>query len=173
MDKEIATSAELNLDGFAFTGLPLYNGTDAELASYKEKSRLIVSKLSTATGQDNLLVLEGNPVFVDEADFDKLNYIVLNTAELTNVTDLKLQVTGILANSLLSKDKLLLSVQMGGQVIDETGVKQEAVTLMTDRVVALGPLAGLGIYAIGNDYYSPIRNYEITRTAIQLMNPSK
>ena len=173
LDKEIATSAELNLDGFAFTGLPLYNGTDAELASYKEKSRLIVSKLSTATGQDKLLVLEGNPAFVDEADFDKLNYIVLNTAELTNVTDLKLQVTGILANSLLSKDKLLLSVQMGGQVIDETGVKQEAVTLMTDRVVALGPLAGLGIYAIGNDYYSPIRNYEITRTAIQLMNPSK
>ena len=161
------------LDKFAFTGLPLYNGTDAELASYKEKSRLIVSKLSTATGQDKLLVLEGNPAFVDEADFDKLNYIVLNTAELTNVTDLKLQVTGILANSLLSKDKLLLSVQMGGQVIDETGVKQEAVTLMTDRVVALGPLAGLGIYAIGNDYYSPIRNYEITRTAIQLMNPSK
>jgi hypothetical protein len=117
--------------------------------------------------------LEGNPAFVDEADFDKLNYIVLNTAELTNVTDLKLQVTGILANSLLSKDKLLLSVQMGGQVIDETGVKQEAVTLMTDRVVALGPLAGLGIYAIGNDYYSPIRNYEITRMVIQLMNPSK
>ena len=34
LDKEIATSAELNLDGFAFTGLPLYNGTDAELASY-------------------------------------------------------------------------------------------------------------------------------------------
>ena len=173
LDKEIATSAELNLDGFAFTGLPLYNGTDAELASYKEKSRLIVSKLSTATGQDKLLVLEGNPAFVDEADFDKLNYIVLNTAELTNVTDLKLQVTGILANSLLSKDKLLLSVQMGGQVIDETGVKQEAVTLITDRVVTLGPLGGLGIYAIGNDYYSPTRNYEITRTAIQLMNPSK
>ena len=73
LDKEIATSAELNLDGFAFTGLPLYNGTDAELASYKEKSRLIVSKLSTATGQDKLLVLEGNPAFVDEADFDKLN----------------------------------------------------------------------------------------------------
>ena len=173
LDKEIAPSAELNLDGFAFTGLPLDNGTDAELASYKEKSRLIVSKLSTATGQDKLLVLEGNPAFVDEADFDKLNYIVLNTAELTNVTDLKLQVTGILANSLLSKDKLLLSVQMGGQVIDETGVKQEAVTLITDRVVTLGPLGGLGIYAIGNDYYSPTRNYEITRTAIQLMNPSK
>ena len=34
-------------------------------------------------------------------------------------------------------------------------------------------LAGLGIYAIGNDYYSPIRNYEITRMVIQLMNPSK
>lgn len=175
LDKEIATAGGFNLDGFAFTGLPMYSGTEDELALYKEKSRLIVSKLSAAAGQDKLLVLEGDPAFIDETDFDKLSYIVLSTAGVTNVTDLKLQVMGILANtgSLLPKDKLLLSAQMGVQVIDEAGTKQEAITLMTDRVVALGPLGGLGIYAIGIDYYSPTMNYEITRTAIQLMNPSK
>lgn len=175
LDKEIATAAGFNLDGFAFTGLPMYSGTEDELALHKEKSRLIVSKLSAAAGQDKLLVLEGDPAFIDETDFDKLSYIVLNTAGVTNVTDLKLQVMGILANagSFFPKDKLLLSAQVGVQVIDEAGTKQEAVTLMTDRVVALGPLGGLGIYAIGSDYYSPTMNYEITRTAIQLMNPSK
>lgn len=173
LDKAIAVANELNLDGFAFTGIPLYGGTDTELAEHKEKSQLIVSKLSAASGQDRLLVLEGNPAFVDDADFGKLDYVVLNTADLTNVTDLKLQVAGVLANDKLPKNKLLLAARIGDQITDETSVKQDAVTLMTDRVASLGPLGGLGIYAIGKDYYSPKMNYEITRIAIQLMNPSK
>lgn len=172
LDKAVSMANELKLDGFAFTGIPLYSGTDAELAAHKEKSRLIVSKLSTAVGQDKLLIFEGNPDFVDDADFDKLNYIVLNTADLTNVTDLKLQVAGVLANG-LSKGNLLLAARMGEQMTDESSTKQDAVTLMTDRVASLGPLGGLGIYAIGKDYYSARMNYEITRTAIQSMNPSK
>ena len=173
LDKAVTAANELKLDGFAFTGIPLYSGTESELVAHKEKARLIVSKLSAAVGQDKLLVLEGNPAFVDNADLDKLNYIVLNTADLNNVTDLKLQVAGVLANGLLSKDNLLLASRMGEQIIDEAGLKHDAVTLITDRVVSLGPLGGLGIYAIGRDYYSPKMNYEITRTAIQLMNPSK
>lgn len=173
LDKVIAVANELKLDGFAFTGHPLYSGTADELAAHKEKSRLIVSKLSAAAGQDKLLVLEGDPTFVDDADLSKLNYVVLNTADLTNVTELKLQVAGVLTNSNLPKDKLLLAARIGEQITDETSVKQDAVTLMTDRVASLGPLSGLAIYAVGKDYYSPEMNYEITRTAIQLMNPSK
>lgn len=173
LDKVIAASNELKLDGFAFTGHTLFSGTADEIAEHKEKSRLIVSRLSSAIGEDKLLILEGDPAFVDEADLNKLNYVVLNTADLTNVTELKLQVAGILTNSNLPKDKLILSARIGEQIIDEISVKQEAVTLMTDRVVSLGPLSGLGIYAISKDYYSSKMNYEITRTAIQLMNPSK
>lgn len=173
LDKAVSAANELNLDGFAFTGMPLYSGTDAEISAHKEKSRLIVSKLSAAVGQDKLLVLEGNPAFVDDADLGKLNYVVLNTADLTNVTDLKLQVAGVLANDKLPKDKLLLAARIGDQITDETSVKQDAVTLMTDRVASLGPLGGLGVYSIGKDYYNPEMNYEITRMAIQLMNPSK
>lgn len=173
LDKVVAIVNELKLDGFAFTGIPLYSGTDAELAAHKEKSQLIVSKLSAAAGQDKLLVLEGNPAFVSDTDLDKLDYVVLNTADLTNVTDLKLQVAGVLANDKLPKDKLLLAARIGDQITDETSVKQDAVTLMTDRVASLGPLGGLGVYAISKDYYNPEINYEITRMAIQLMNPSK
>lgn len=172
LDKIIATVNELKLDGFAFTGIPLYSGTDAELVAHKEKSRLLVSKLSAAVGQEKLLVFEGNPAFVDAADLSKLDYVVLNTADLTNVTDLKLQVAGVIGNG-LPKDNLLLAARIGGLISDENSVKQEAVTLMTDRVASLGSLGGLGIYSIGDDYYSPRMNYEITRTAIQLMNPSK
>lgn len=173
LDKAIAAVNELKLDGFAFTGHPLYSGTADELAAHKEKSRLIVSKLSAAVGQDKLLVLEGEPAFVDDADLDKLDYIVLNTADLTNVTELKLQVAGVLANNNLPKEKLLLAARIGEQITDEASVKQDAVALMTDRVASLGPLSGLGIYNVGKDYYNSTMNYETTRIAIQLMNPSK
>lgn len=173
LDKAITAVNELKLDGFAFTGHPLYSGTADELAAHKEKSRLIVSKLSAAAGQDKLLVLEGDPAFVDDADLDKLDYIVLNTSDLTNVTELKLQVAGVLANSNLPKEKLLLAARIGEYIMDEASVKQDAVTLMTDRVASLGPLSGLGIYNVGKDYYNSTMNYETTRMAIQLMNPSK
>lgn len=55
---------------------------------------------------------------------------------------------------------------------DETNVKQDAVTIMTDRVASLGPLGGLAIYSVGDDYYQTKMHYAITRTAIQSMNPS-
>ena len=43
---------------------------------------------------------------------------------------------------------------------------------MTDRVASLGPLGGLAIYSVGDDYYQTKMHYAITRTAIQSMNPS-
>lgn len=172
LDKAIAAAAELKLDGFAFTGIPLYSGTEAELTAHKEKSQLIVSKLSAAAGQDKLLVFEGDPAFVVVSDIEKLSYVVLNTADFDNITEVKLKVTNVLTSGTLPKEKLLLTAKAGSEMIDEENVKHNAIALMTDPVVSLGPCAGLGIYAIGNDYYSPKMNYETTRTAIQLMNPA-
>lgn len=172
LDKAVATAAELNLDGFAFTGSPLYYGTGAELAAGKEAARLIVSKLSAA-GQGKMLVLEGDPAFVDPADLAKLSYIVLNSADLDNVTGLKLLIAGLPGSNVLPREKVLLSARIGSQMVDEKNVKQNAVPLMTDRVPALGPLGGLALYSIGNDYYNAKMNYETTRTTIQQMNPSK
>lgn len=172
LDKAITAAADLNLDGFAFTGIPLYDGTDAELAAHKEKSRLIVSRLSAAAGQDKLLIFEGDPAFVDAADRTKLSYIVLGTDAIDNATDLKLQVSLTLSDGSVSQDKLLLAARIGKQMNDEVDVKFDAVTLMTDYVASLGPLGGLAIYAIGDDYYHSLRNYATTRSAIQLMNPA-
>ena len=172
LDKAITAAADLNLDGFAFTGIPLYGGTDAELAAHKEKSRLIVSRLSAAAGQDKLLIFEGDTAFVDAADQTKLSYIVLGTDVIDNATDLKLQVSLTLSDGSVPQDKLLLAARIGKQMNDEVDVKFDAVTLMTDYVASLGPLGGLAIYAIGDDYYHSLRNYATTRSAIQLMNPA-
>ena len=172
LDKAIATADELNLNGFVFTGSPLYSGTEADLAARKEAARLIVAKLSAAASGDKILILEGDPAFVETADIEKLDYIVLNTVDINNITTLKLLVAGLLDNKALPKDKLLLAAKINNQMTDETNVKQDAVTIMTDRVASLGPLGGLAIYSVGDDYYQTKMHYAITRTAIQSMNPS-
>lgn len=170
LDKALATATELKLDGFAFTGIPLYGGTDAEQATRKEAARLIVSKLS-AFGKT--LVFEGDPAFVDAADLGKLDYVVLNTVDIDNTSTLKLLVANMLNNEALPKDKLLLAARIGNKIVNENNVKQDAVIEMTDRIVSFGPLGGLAIYSIGDDYYQTKMNYETTRTTIQLINPSK
>ena len=61
LDKAVAAATELNLDGFAFTGVRLYSGTDAEMVARKEAAQLIVSKLSATTGGGKLLVFVYRP----------------------------------------------------------------------------------------------------------------
>lgn len=170
LDKAVATATELNLDGFAFNGLPAYSGTDAEQAARKEAAKLIVSKLKSA---GKMLVFEGDLAFVDAADLDKLDYAVLNTADITTAANLKIQVGALLdAYPALPKEKLLLAAKIGNTLVNEENVKVDAVPDMTNRVVSLGPLGGLAIYALGDDYYAPDMNYSVCRKAIQLMNPS-
>lgn len=171
LDKAIATAAELKIDGFAFSGLPLYGGTEAEQAARKASAKLIVSKLS-ATGK--ALVFEGDPSFMDAADMEKLDYVVLlNTADIERAVALKLLVTNTLEmHTTLSKKQLILATKMNGKLADEDGKWHNAVLEMPNHVVSLGPLAGIAIYSIGEDYYQPEKNYNTCRTAIQTMNPS-
>lgn len=170
LDKAVATANELHLDGFAFNGLPLYAGTDAEQAARKEAARLIVSKLSAV---NKMLVFEGDPAFVNANDLDKLDYVVMNTAGIESAVSLKIYVANVISTYALPKEKLLLAAKMGTKIVDEENVKQDAVTDMIGRVVSLGPLGGLAIYALGDDYYQTSMNYQSCRTAIQKMNPSK
>ncbi len=171
LDKAIATATELGMDGFSFSGLPLYGGTEAEQAARKASAKLIVSKLS-ATGK--VLVFEGDPSFVDAADMEKLDYVVLlKTADIERAVALKLLVSNTLEmHTTLSKTQLILATKMNGKLADENGKWQNAVLEIPNRVVSLGSLAGMAIYSIGEDYYQPEKNYNTCRTAIQTMNPS-
>ena len=70
----------------------------------------------------------------------KLNYIVLNTADLTNVSELNLLIAGLPDSNILPREKVLLSARIGDQIVDEKNEKQSVVPLMTDCVAAMGHL---------------------------------
>ena len=160
LDKVIAAVEKNGLDGYSFTGIP--NAGDAATAT---AAALIVERLSAAKTEGQLLVFEGNPLFLTEDALSKVDYVVLDTEATENVTDLKMQV--------LNATKLLLAAAAGAPLYDENVEEHAAITEMAERVVSLGPLAGLGTYDIYNDYYDLDMNYKLVRNAIQTLNPSK
>lgn len=168
LDRVISAVKGTRLDGYSFTGIPR-SGDATTVAA----AALIVEKLSAAKQEGQLLVFEGNPLFVAAGDRAKVDYFVLDTEATTNVTELKMQVRSATGYAAVPEEKLLLAAAAGSPLAVEDQTEMAAITEMTARVVSLGPLAGLGLYNIGDDYYDAKLNYPLMRNAIQTLNPSK
>lgn len=163
LDGVIAAVQTNGLDGYSFTTDPLDAAATAT----------IVATLSAAKANGQLLVFEGDPLFVAEADRAKIDYFVLDTETTTDVTTLKLQVAHATGYAGIAPERLLLAASAGAPLYDEDGAESAAISGMAARVISLGPLAGLAAYDLHNDYYDVARNYPLLSDAIQLLNPSK
>ena len=163
LDGVIAAVAANGLDGYSFTADPL----DAAATA------MIVATLSAARSDGQLLVFEGNPLSVAEADRAKLDFVVLDTEKAENTTEVQLLVLNATGYAGIAPEKLLLAAEIDAPLQDEDRTEYAAVELMARCVVEYGPLAGFAAYNIAGDYYHAEMNYQTIRTAIQTLNPSK
>lgn len=163
LDGVIAAVAANGMDGYSFTTDPLDAAATAS----------IVATLSAARSDGQLLVFEGNPLSVAEADRAKLDFVVLDTEKAENTTDVQLQVLNATGYAGIAPEKLLLAAEIDAPLQDEDRTEYAAVELMARCVVEYGPLAGFAAYNIAGDYYHAEMNYQTIRTAIQTLNPSK
>lgn len=174
LDKVIARVDELGLDGFSFSGIPVY-GTSEEQAAQRAVASLFIEKFSPLAGpdKDKLLLFEGDPQFLAAADRTRIDYFVLDTKETDNASTLKMQVFRALGATAIPREKLLLGAMTETEFIDEDKANSNAIEALTLRVAELGPLAGLCIYNVNADYFGAETVYSLTRSAIQKLNPSK
>ena len=163
LDGVIAAVAANGLDGYSFTADPLDAAATAT----------IVATLSAARSDGQLLVFEGNPLSVAEADRAKLDFVVLDTEKAENTTEVLLQVLNATGYAGIAPEKLLLAAEIDAPLQDADRTEYAAVALMARCVVEYGPLAGFAAYNIAGDYYHAEMNYQTIRTAIQTLNPSK
>ena len=163
LDGVIAAVAANGMDGYSFTADPLDAAATAT----------IVATLSAARSDGQLLVFEGNPLSVAEADRAKLDFVVLDTEKAENTTDVRLQVLNATGYAGIPAGKLLLAAEIDAPLQDADRTEYAAVELMARCVVEYGPLAGFAAYNIAGDYYHAEMNYQTIRTAIQTLNPSK
>lgn len=163
LDGVIAAVAANGLDGYSFTADPLDAAATAT----------IVATLSAARSDGQLLVFEGNPLSVAEADRAKLDFVVLDTEKAENTTEVQLLVLNATGYAGIAPEKLLLAAEIDAPLQDEDRTEYAAVELMARCVVEYGPLTGFAAYNIAGDYYHAEMNYQTIRTAIQTLNPSK
>ncbi len=163
LDGVIAAVRTNGMDGYSFTADPLDAATTAT----------IVATLSAAKSDGQLLVFEGNPLSVAEADRAKLDFVVLDTEKAGNTTDVRLQVLNATGYAGIAAEKLLLAAEIDKPLQDVDRTEYAAVEAMARCVVEFGPLAGFAAYNIAGDYYHADRNYSTIRQAIQMLNPSK
>lgn len=163
LDGVIAAVAANGLDGYSFTTDPLDAATTAS----------IVATLSAAKGDGQLLVFEGNPLSVAEADRAKLDFVVLDTEKAENTTDVQLQVLNATGYAGIPAGKLLLAAEIDAPLQDADRTEYAAVEAMARCVVEYGPVAGFAAYNIAGDYYHAEMNYSTIRQSIQTLNPSK
>ena len=163
LDGVIAAVAANGLDGYSFTADPLDAAATAT----------IVATLSAARSDGQLLVFEGNPLSVAEADRAKLDFVVLDTEKAENTTGVQLQVLNATGYAGIPAGKLLLAAEIDAPLQDADRTEYAAVERMAHCVVEFGPLGGFAAYNIAGDYYHADRNYNTIRQAIQTLNPSK
>lgn len=166
LDRVVASVTEYGLDGFSFTGHPDFSGEDP---MGEKAASLLVDKLDQ---EGKLLVFEGNPQFVAEADRERIDYYVLDTRKEEYELDVKLAVQE--ARQLgIRNSRILLSAGMDGTMTDSNLQEVPQLEQISSMVLSQGPLAGMALYGLEGDYYHPGTNYAGVRRLIQKLNPSR
>lgn len=174
LDEAVKKFSEEKFDGISiFYEGDLGLGDNENIEALKQT---LVTKLTPIAGlkanNGKLLVFEGNPIFIPESNRADFNYYIINTTEVKDAHALKLDVAYANEYVGIPKEKLLLSAIPGGTINDVDNNLVKAIPVMASLVISAGPVGGLSIINIGEDYYNPSKNYQQTCEAIQFLNPS-
>ena len=158
-----------DVNRYKFDGVTVRYGGAMDAAA-PQAAATIVSKLSSLTGK--ILMAEGNPLFIAKENHSAVTYFVLTTTDAVNTFNIRSQLAYATDYAGIALEKIIITAEPGGKLTDENLVQQPAIAEAAKSVITMGPLAGLGIYNIGDDYYDAYINYKQTKHAIGLLNPA-
>ncbi|MCM1178569.1 MAG: glycoside hydrolase family 18 [Clostridium sp.] len=164
LDEAVSTVERLGLDGWSFTGI--YKRGDNVS---QEAASAIFDRLNAAKSDSQLLVFEGDPQFVAEKDRRKLDYVVLNTEGIQRTGSISLLASSAVTIG-VPANRLILAAEYGTVIIDDDDKETDAVGEMAKLLSVNARYAGLAVYNVSEDYYSPDGNYLVLRSAINLLN---
>ena len=163
VDDAITSVSVDGLDGIVIS----YSGPVSDAARTAETT--IAAKLN-AWGKT--AVFEGNTAFVASENRDKYARYILDVTSLETVFSLRSEVDYAVNRLGIPIEKLLLATSPSATIADESLTYQSAIAEVARCVMAYGPMGGLAIYDISDDYYSASINYPLTKAAINLLNPA-
>lgn len=188
VNDKLALADKYNYDGICvlYKGSNLTYLTESEYAEYETLQEVFFSPVSQwyVAHQDKILMFEGYPQNIVDKDFlSSCKYIIINNTQSTSSYQLTFNVKMAMKDG-VPTDRFIVSVSAcsldpddvkTGYFTDQTGNAVRALTEAANWVITSDPdfnKAGMGIYDIQNDYYNTSLDFEYTRKAIEIMNPS-
>ena len=149
-----------------FDGITLFSVSALDAATLK--------LLTDALGQTQcMLVFEGTPSLLPEAQRSLFSYFVLDISEAADEYDIETAVLYATGYGNTAAGHLLLAVTPDGTLTDHSGVTRNAIAGAAHSALNMEtPLGGIGIYNISADYYDADIIYKRTRGGIQILNPA-
>ncbi|MCM1501170.1 MAG: glycoside hydrolase family 18 [Bacteroidales bacterium] len=164
----IAKVREHGLDGWSFTGT--YSPDDQEAAA---ASVLMVQKLYDAKKYSQLLVFEGNPLFVASDMRYMVDLFVLDTDKDSKTSEISMKIAEATKRSSIDASKIIIA-SIPGTVIKDADKKDcNSMDAIAEIACTAGPLKGICVSDITKDYYHAEGNYLNVRRTIQTLNPSR
>lgn len=164
VDEALASIAADGLDGIVIS----YTGTIGDDAKAVEAA--IAGKLGALTGKT--IVFEGNPSFIAESNRTHYDLFVFDVTEVSTLFAMLDDIDYLVNRFGIEPSKLLLATSFSSAILDESLKEQAAIPVVARCVMTCGPLAGLALSGVNDDYYSPTVNYPQTKAAINLLNPA-
>lgn len=149
-----------------FDGITLSSTSAVDVATVKA--------LTDALGQTScLLIFEGTPSLLSEAQRSLFSYFVLDISEAADEYDIETVVRFATGYGNTAASHLLLAVTPDGTLTDYNGVTRNAIVGAAYSALDMEtPLGGIAIYNISSDYYNTDIIYKRTRGGIQVLNPA-
>ena len=165
LNAAIASAVEAVRAG-TFDGVTLASSAAVDAATLKS--------LTDALGQTPcLLVFEGTPSLLPEAQRSLFSYFVLDISEAADDYDIETEVLLPTGYGKTAPGHLLLAVTPEGSLTDYNGVTRSAIAGAAHSALHMEtPLGGIAIYNISDDYYDADIIYKQTRGGIQFLNPA-
>jgi sugar phosphate isomerase/epimerase len=167
LDKAVADVAQYGFDGYV---VAVKMDFSADPATQTAAASQIVAKLSATTGK--LLVFEGNPTFIAEADRAKFDHFVLDTTAAAHVMEVDMAIDYATGYASIPASKIILSATPSATITAVDNTKSSALVEISRMVITAEPLGGMRVYNVGEDYYDASINYRRTKQVIQLLNPA-
>lgn len=130
----------------------------------------IAGKLGTLTGKT--IVFEGNLSFIAEPNREQYDFFIFDVSGIPTLFDMLDDIDYLVNRFGIDPSKLLLATSFSTNILDESLKEQRAIPAVARCIMTCGPLAGLALFGVNDDYYSPTVNYSQTKAAIHLLNPA-
>ncbi len=173
-----------NYDGISigYNGKSVLHMTEKEKVEYTSNETAYIGIISTwmAIHKDKTVVFEGMPQnLVNKTILNSCEHIIIPTTDATNGSILAYNIA-LAAVDGVPADRFIITAETASLNTSdtETGYWVDGSRAITSSAAWVSAtysdftIAGLGIKNVNNDYYNVVSNYEYTKKAIDILNPS-